>query len=51
VAVLAFKGVVALELKRRDNERKVVALKMEMSGIMKAHPTPSIMTTDLGVKT
>ncbi|KAF8843361.1 hypothetical protein BDN67DRAFT_1008997 [Paxillus ammoniavirescens] len=30
VAVLAFKVVVTLELKRRDNDKKVIALKVEM---------------------
>jgi hypothetical protein len=34
VAVLAFKAVVTLELKRRDNDKKVIALKMEMSDMM-----------------
>jgi len=34
VAVLAFKAVVSLELKRRDNDKKVIALKMEMADMM-----------------
>jgi hypothetical protein len=34
VAVLAFKAVVMLELKRRDNDKKVIALKMEMADMM-----------------
>lgn len=32
--MLAFKAVVTLELKRRDNDKKVVALKMEMADMM-----------------
>jgi hypothetical protein len=34
VVVLAFKAVVTLELKRRDNDKKVIALKMEMADMM-----------------
>ncbi|KAF8843364.1 hypothetical protein BDN67DRAFT_924335 [Paxillus ammoniavirescens] len=34
VAVLAFKAVVTLELKRRDNDKKVIALKVEMKDMM-----------------
>ncbi|EGO19294.1 hypothetical protein SERLADRAFT_358650, partial [Serpula lacrymans var. lacrymans S7.9] len=34
VAVLAFKAVVTLELKRRDNDKKVIALKMGMKDMM-----------------
>ncbi|KAH7909808.1 hypothetical protein BJ138DRAFT_1010091 [Hygrophoropsis aurantiaca] len=34
VAVLAFKAVVTLELKRRENDRKVIALKVEMKEMM-----------------
>ena len=34
VAVLAFKGVINLELKRRDNDQKVIALKLQMQEMM-----------------
>ncbi|KAH7885442.1 hypothetical protein F5I97DRAFT_1830577 [Phlebopus sp. FC_14] len=34
VAVLAFKAVVTLELKRRDNDKLVIALKVEMKNMM-----------------
>jgi hypothetical protein len=34
VAVLAFKAVVTLELKRRDNDKKVIVLKIEMANMM-----------------
>jgi len=34
VVVLAFKAVVTLELKRRDNDKKVIALKMEMADMI-----------------
>ncbi|KAF7974234.1 hypothetical protein HWV62_13116 [Athelia sp. TMB] len=34
VAVLAFKAVVTLELKRRDNDKKVVALHLQMQDMM-----------------
>jgi len=34
VAVLAFKGVISLELKRRDNDQKVIALKLQMQEMM-----------------
>jgi hypothetical protein len=34
VAVLAFKGVISLELKRRDNDQKVIALKLQMQDMM-----------------
>ncbi|KZP06008.1 hypothetical protein FIBSPDRAFT_765073, partial [Athelia psychrophila] len=34
VAVLAFKAVVTLELKRRDNDKKVIALHLQMQDMM-----------------
>lgn len=34
VAVIAFKAVVTLDLTRRDNDRKVVALKLQMQDMM-----------------
>jgi hypothetical protein len=34
VAVLAFKAVYALEVKRRDNEKKIIALYVEMKDMM-----------------
>jgi hypothetical protein len=36
VAVLAFKAVVTLELKRRDNDNKVIALQLQMQEMMSA---------------
>ncbi|KAL1755861.1 hypothetical protein FB107DRAFT_212592 [Schizophyllum commune] len=35
-ALLAFKGVINLELKRRDNNQKVLALKVQMKSMMSA---------------
>ncbi|KAL1665576.1 hypothetical protein GGF50DRAFT_113998 [Schizophyllum commune] len=35
-ALLAFKGVINLELKRRDNNQKVLALKIQMKSMMSA---------------
>lgn len=34
VAVIAFKAVITLELKRRDNDQKVVAIKLSMKDMM-----------------
>jgi hypothetical protein len=34
VAVLAFKAIVMLELKRRENDQKVIALKMQIQDTM-----------------
>jgi hypothetical protein len=34
VAVLAFKAVVTLELKRRDNDQKIIALQVKMQDMM-----------------
>lgn len=36
VAVLAFKAVATLEMKRRDNEKKVIALHLQMQEMMSA---------------
>ena len=36
VAVLAFKTVYTLELKRRENEKKIIALYVEMKDMMSA---------------
>ena len=36
VAVLAFKTVYTLELKRRENEKKIIALYVEMKDMMGA---------------
>lgn len=36
VCVLSFKAVVTLELKRRDNDRKVVALHLQMQQMLVA---------------
>lgn len=34
VAVLAFKAVIMLDLTRRENDRKIIALKLKMSDMM-----------------
>lgn len=34
VAVIAFKAVITLELKRRDNDQKVVVIKLRMKDMM-----------------
>jgi len=36
VTVLAFKAVITLELKRRENDQKIVAIKLKMKDMMSA---------------